>query len=239
MLKKILLLGWISCLVAAICLGSTITSSTSTTVVTFSGFDNGKEKEVDLVGSVANVGADACVFQAIGSGNTSNSQCLGANFSITLTPQNSQTGSATWTITNTGVADITTLSLDLQPGNSVFHVCGVAGAVVSGNCGNGGGSVSSVSGGSNISATVDYSNLAQDLETQGPQPYSPLYGKITFTWAPGVFVSSDTFTFGANSDFFLSASATPEPATYGMVGLALVVIGALRMRRHSGKLKRV
>ena len=236
-MKKIILRLGLSCVVAGVAFGSTITSSTSTTIVTFTGFDGGKEKGIDLAGSVAAAGADTCVFQAIGSGNTSNSQCLGTNFTITLTPQNAQTGSATWSITNTGAAAITSLSIDLQPGNSIWHVCGVAGTVVSGNCGNGGGSISTVSGGANIAATIAYSNLATDLETSGPQPYSPLYGKVTFTWAPGVFASGNVFTFGGNSDFFINS--VPEPATYGMVGLALVGIGALRMRRrNAGKLKR-
>ena len=238
-MKRTLLLLGLGCLAVGVSLGSTINApSSSDTVALFTGYDGGKEKEINLAGSVAflnagGAGNDGCVFTTIGTGNSADSVCQGGTFTITLTPPNSETGSATWSITNTNTSAvaITSLTINLQPGNSIFHPCGTpgTGTIVSGNCNNSGGSVSSVSGGLGIVADVYYKNLATDLVTSGPQPYSPLFYEVQFTWASGVFMPNATaFTFGANSDFFVA----PEPATYGMVGLALAGLGALRFRRR-------
>jgi hypothetical protein len=235
-MKKILLILGTLNLSAAALFASTINTSTATNGTTFSGFDGGPEKESDLVGSVANVGNDVCTFVVVGTGNSAYSQCIGLGFTILLTPPGSQTGSATWTITNTaatGTTPITSLTLNIQPSGSVFFPClDKNGNITQGNCAHSAGSVTSVSAGDAISGDVAYTNLATDLLSGGGHPFSPLYGQITFTWAPDVFTGGLAFAFGADTDFFAPAAPVPEPATYGMVGLALAGLGALRFRRR-------
>jgi hypothetical protein len=246
-MKKILLILGTLNLSAAALFASTINTSTATNGTTFSGFDNGPEKETDLAlggtGAVASVGGDVCTFVVVGTGNSANSQCVGLGFSITLTPPNSQTGSATWTITNTAGTAITDLTLNIQPSNSAFFPClDKNGNIAQGNCAHSAGSVSTISGGtggtSAIVANVDYTNLATDLNSGGGHPFSPLYGQVTFHWTGSgggcvgctVFSGVGTeFTFGADTELF---APVPEPATYGMVGLALAGLGALRFRRR-------
>ena len=46
------------------------------------------------------------------------------------------------------------------------------------------------------------------------------------------FTGGTQFDFKAQTDYMIAAAATPEPATYGMVGLALAGLGALRLRRR-------
>jgi len=232
-MKKTLAALGVMYLCAAVSFASTINSSTAINGTTFSGFDNGPEKGTDLGGAIAFVGGDQCTFITV----ASNSVCTGTGFTITLTPPTAITGSATWNIHNNataGTGAITSLTLNLQPANSVFFACvDKGGAIVQKNCANGGQSVQSVSAGSAITGNVLYTNLATDLLSSGGHPYSPLYGEITFSWAAQVFTGGLNFSFGTDTELFAPAAATPEPATYGMVGLALAAFGMLRLR--SGK----
>ena len=207
-------------LCAAVSFASTINNSTATNGTQFSGFDNGSEQDTDLAGAVASVGGDVCTFITV----ASNSTCTGIGFVISLTPPAANTGGQAWDIHNNaaaGIGAITSLTLNIQPSNSVFDIClDNTNAITQGNCAHGGGSVSTKSGGSAISADVAYTNLATDLLSGGGHPFSPLYGQVTFNFTTA-FTGGMDFTFGASSDLF--APATPEPATYGMVGIALVL----------------
>jgi hypothetical protein len=236
-MKKPLIIAGLVCLFSAVVCASTINSSSATVGTTFSGFDNGPEKGTDLGGAIAYLpGGDTCTFITV----ASNSVCTGLNFTITLTPPTANTGSATWTITNTSGNEITELTINLQPSNSVFHPCAdKSGNIVQKNCGGSGSSIQSVSGGSAITANVTYTNLATDLNTSGAHPYSPLYGQVTFYFGtcPGCtsFIGQNsTFTFSGSTDLF-AVSTAPEPATYGMVGFALAALGAARFYRRKRK----
>lgn len=85
---------------------------------------------------------------------------------------------------------------------------------------------SGAAGTAGITATALYTDLLTDPSQ--PTPVGDEWGDLLLTFT-GTFTSGNTFTFRGDTD----SISTPEPATVGMMGLALIGLGALRFRRRS------
>jgi hypothetical protein len=152
-----------------------------------------------------------------------NNLCTSANnFSIDITPGNSQTNSATWTITNLrSGAVLSSVNINViisSPKAVAFD----------------GGSIHGVTAGT--TAAVADAFLTDAVHTTGQTPNQATeYARLILTFSNN-FTSTagvNTFGFGAGNHFLDSYVAdVPEPGTYGMVGLALAGLGALKFRRR-------
>jgi hypothetical protein len=206
---------------ASIISGSANLIGTTYTVVV------GKSNEamLDLTASTifitySNGGTDSCTFTSLSGTCTP----LDAGFSFVGTPPTSQTNSATWVLNNNQGAGIwiTSATFDILPSSptkSGFDL----------------GSVKTVSAGTTSATATATLNNALHTSVQLPAQATE-FGQLilTFSTAAGAqFVGGTNFDFGASTHFIDSAIPdAPEPATLGMVGLALAGIGALRFRKR-------
>ena len=136
-------------------------------------------------------------------------------FDFSLTPTSSQAHSSGWTFVNQGAAShyIQNIYIDLLPAGAAFI----------------GGSLSHFGNANTLTANGQLSNVVYaSPDTPGTSNYYRNL-TITFTGADGAhkFDGGETYIFGNDQ----IAVVVPEPATYGLVGLALAGLGMLRARR--------
>jgi hypothetical protein len=170
---------------------------------------------------------------------------LANQFNVIVTPPNSQTSAADWTISN--LSTLTMVSLTL---NGIYASTPPSGQVLTGfnpalSAGlpsyNGTGSpatacgpttgvggcleTTSTPGGTTAAqASVLYSN---ELRMFGQSLNNDLWGQITLTFNTSPFSTGQTFQFKIDTDGYTSAQQfvdTPEPSTFGMAGLALAFL---------------
>jgi hypothetical protein len=184
--------------------------------------------------------------------------CAGTGFTVTF-PSGTQTdpdaggSGATWTITNTRAAgagnQITSIFFNAVTGLLAFDRCMTGAGTFSdatnssGNCSTGSGGIEGTTGSNTgwsaatatggtagISAAALYAN---ELKISSQAVQGDAWGSLKLTFGGTTsFVNGDTFTFQADTDKLASAGGTvPEPATFGLVGLALVGLGVLRSRK--------
>ena len=210
---------------ASIISGSTNLIGTTYTVVV----GNSNEKMKDLTGATIFVTysdstTDSCTFGSL------TGTCVGANFNFGGGSPTSTVGSASLLLTNSGSASvwITSATIDIlftSPANSGFDL----GSII-GTSGPNGGTTAA-------SATATLTNA---LHTSAQTPAQATeFGQLILTFSTGAgaqFIGGTSFGFGATTHFMDSVTPdvapTPEPATLGMVGLALAGIGALRFRKR-------
>ncbi len=238
---------------AASLFGSTITSSTITSPTgtvgsyNFNTFDAAATSMGGLIVQVnyANSTSATCTWV-----NGTNGCTSATNFSITETDGANGTFNGTWNFTDskTGTSVLSLVFIGSGPGNASGFVgfdlcwnsantpnyantggsntaCGVEGTVGS----NIGWSAGTVAGGNtNIPTSVVYTNAVK-LPTAAT-PVGDEFSKVTFNFTSGSFTNSATaFTWRMDSD--LLSSPVPEPGTLGVVGIALLGLGGLRLRR--------
>src|SRR5712691_5093303 len=214
------------CLSSAVSFASIISGQTNligTTYTVVIGKNN--EKMQDLTGATifiaySDLTTDSCTFGSL------TGTCLGTNFNFAGTPPTSQTNSATWLLTNSRSASIwiTSATIDIlftTPTLSGFDL----------------GSLITTSAGTTAASAA--ATLTNALHTSAQTPAQATeYGRLILNFSTGAgaqFVGGTTFGWGAATHFMDSVvpdAAAPEPATLGMVGLALAGIGALRFRKR-------
>jgi hypothetical protein len=222
--------------------GTTITTSTGT--VTTWAISNATSGLSNMGGMlVAVTWADNTVFNCVW---VNGSGCSVANgFSVTETDGANGTFNGTWSLTNlraaSNIRSIMLNGLGTPSGRTVFDTCwngsnpGTIDLTPGNGCGTATGTAGSnqgytawsASGGSNAPSpsTVVYSNR---INTYAGNAVGDLWGMVTINFTNNGFVNGDTFTWRMDTDLV----TTPEPATAGFVGLALVAFGCLRFRRH-------
>jgi len=193
-------------------------------------------------------GTATCTFA-----NNSNVCTSAGNFSLTITPANQNTSAATWEIRNlrTGTAgttdDLISVMMDGTNANNgvpglgtVFNPCVTSTSPLVFNLGGGcsgagtgnGESIQSHSGGiTGVTATVFYDKVVM-LSTDSV-PGGNLWFRATMTFSGTTFEGQGSgggtaFLFDGDTDMV----DIPEPATYGLVGLALAAFGAFRLRKR-------
>jgi hypothetical protein len=174
---------------------------------------------------------------------------LANQFNVVVTPPNSQTSAADWTVSNLSTLNMLSLSL-----NGVYASAPAAGqfltafnpavdqitghpsytgagspAVTCGPTTGIGGCLEATStpGGTTAAlASVLYSNA---LHPSGQVVNLDFWGTITLTFNTSPFQASETFQFKIDTDGLTGASVdiiTPEPGTLGMAALGLLLFGA-------------
>ena len=112
-----------------------------------------------------------------------------------------------------------------------------AGAI-GGTCGNEGTpgtnigwTASGLNGGRNIStSSVTYTDRVR-LPTGPANGVGDEFSEVTLNFASGVFTNTQqAFTWRMDTDLLLAS--VPEPATFGLVGLALLALGGVKARRR-------
>ena len=214
------------CMSSAVSFASVISGSTNLIGTTYT-VVVGKSNEAmqDLTASTIFItyssgGTDSCTFTSL------TGTCAGAGFSFAGTPPTSQTNSATWALNNNQGSGIwiTSATFDILPSTptkSGFDL----------------GSVITVSAGTSTATATATLNNALHTAAQTPAQATE-FGQLILTFSTGAgvqFVGGTSFDFGASTHFIDSAildAQAPEPATLGMVGLALAGIGAQRFRKR-------
>jgi hypothetical protein len=153
----------------------------------------------------------------------------GTNWTIS----NNRTGFIMSSITFNGIAGLIAFDRcmafsgggfsDNNPLSCLFGAEGTPGS-------NTGFSVASGTGGtSGIEGTVQYQNA---VHLAASSSVGDLWGQITIAFSGATFDSGETFTFRADTDELGQVTANPEPATMGLMGAALALIGfKLRKRK--------
>jgi hypothetical protein len=227
-----------------------VTNSTGTVgVYNLSAFDTTSDLQAGLIVQVTWYGgaSSSCTWTATGT-------CTGGTgFTVSETNGANGTYNGTWNFTNSRAAsNVDTITfLGSGAGNPngpvAFNMCWNGTAVSTTNTGcvansgtagsNLGWTAATVAGGNGTASPTNvlYTN-AMKLPTNTGVPVGDEFSKVVFTFAntptTGNFGTSGTaFTWRMDSDS-VSAVAAPEPATYGMVGLALAGLGALRLRKR-------
>jgi hypothetical protein len=222
-LRKTTIIGGLICFSTLACFASSITSSTNTIGTSYTAVIGGSSVAFsDLTNAVISVTfSDAsfgsCVFA---SQSSSVFGCGTASFDIVLSPKNSQSNSHSWQIDNLKAAgtSITSLSIDVLQSTAV-------------KVGFDSATVTTAAGGSAISAAAELTN-ALHTSVQTPAQATE-FGLLILSFSGTQFDGGTNFTFNASNHFITSAiSDVPEPATLGMVGLALAGLGALRFRKR-------
>ena len=171
--------------------------------------------------------------------------CTGSNFLVSEADGANGTYDGTWNFTNRKVVSSlkSVTFLGSGPGNLggnvAFNMCWTGSAVSTTNTGcvansgtpgsNLGWTAATLAGGNASSpSSVLYTNMIK-LPSNAGAPVGDEFGTVIFNFANGNFASSPTaFTWRMDSDTV--SLATPEPATLGMVGLALVALSFVRLR---------
>ena len=204
--------------------------------------------EVDTTGSssLVTIGAGNVKFQnltaasisvtfsdGIGNGSCSFSNFTGSDFGCTTgkfeflgTPQTSNTNGQGWAVlnqrTNAAGHDITSVTIDLLSSTPTGVGWDKA-------------SITSASPTGSLSANATLTNA---LHTSAETPATATHYAVLILNNFAGFNGGTEFDFKANTSFVATAIAeVPEPATYGMVGLALAGLGALRLRRRKASPK--
>ena len=227
-----------------------VTDSTGTVgVYNLSSFETTSDLQAGLIVQVTWYGgaSSSCTWTATGT-------CTGGTgFTVSETDGANGTYNGTWHFTNSRAASnldtITFLGSGVGNPNGpvAFNMCWNGTAVSttntgcvanSGTAGSNLGWTAATVGGGNATASpsnVLYTNMMK-LPTNPGAPIGDEFSKVVFTFADtpaaGHFATSGTaFTWRMDTDS-VSPVTAPEPATYGMVGLALAGLGALRRRKR-------
>jgi hypothetical protein len=195
---------------------------------------------------------EGCVF-------LSTAVCAGADFTALVNPASSQTNSATWEIFNdklTGGAvgtnitsvlyDLSTVSTsqgkDTYHGASFFPCVDGAGVPTSGGCAGGFTARSVSAGNAALAANAAYFNGVAPPSTPYTY-YTQLLLTFTTQFSGGCATTpcstGNEFGFQTSSILWATlapdAEPVPEPATYSMVGLAFLGLGALKFKRTKAR----
>ena len=248
MKKKIFTVIGIVCCGAGLLSASNITASSASSGTNYfaTGPFNANQKASEVVGMTVTITyvsgsvIDTCAFAATGICAT----VVGSRTLASTTPASQNTSAALWSVFNTQAGEtVSTVTFNGVPGKTVFNPCltsgtpNFSGSGCAAPAGEDPGfgnslSVSSHSGGLALNAKANYSDA---VRAAGNVYLSDLYAKVVLTnFTGGSFTSSATaFTFDADTDQVTALTVdTPEPATYGLVGLALAGLGALKFRRR-------
>lgn len=216
---------------------STIVGQTYTVAVTESDTTGADMVGMLITATYSNGTSLTCSWTS--SGTCSNTP-TGGGFSVTYPAGNSTSplnGGTDWTIANTRTGlSLTSIVFDGIPGKTAFDRCmGLLGGfndtgtsllacLGEGTANSSAGySVGDGNGGSAINANVQYSN---QLHLAGQAAVGDLWGKITIAFTSN-FAPGATFTFRTDTDTLspLILTDAPEPATFAMMGAALLVLG--------------
>jgi hypothetical protein len=187
--------------------------------------------------------------------------CTGTGFTVNFPtgvgtdPDAGGGSSATWTVTNTRTNatghQMTSMFINGIPGNIGFDRCMTGVGTFSdatnsgGNCSTGSGGIqgttgsnigwsfaTATGGSAGITATGQYAN---ELKIAAQAFQGDAWGSLRITFGGTAFQGGNsTFTFQADTDALASAvGIVPEPATYGLIGLGLAGLGALRFRKRT------
>jgi hypothetical protein len=179
--------------------------------------------------------------------STSLMGCNGTNSMFTIRVSAGDTRNATWTVDNNHAnvfgsgENLVSFTINALAGYVGFDQClngltgnkpGVPGptsnpnqfCLGTGTTNSGTGLAAQDGTGGNNTMSVVYSNR---LYTP-TQNLGDLYGTATFTVDGSSFTPSEVFTWEMDTDLMV----TPEPATFGMMGFALIVLGGIR-RKYS------
>jgi len=212
------------CLSSALSFGSTINSLTTSAGFTYTGTVGSSNVSFnDLLNTLITVtfsdnSSFACSFSSLGAQDVGCT--VASKFGFDGTPKNSQTNSATWTISNLNSLAITSVSINIITPGAGFDTGTSPGP----------GTVKGVSAGDVISANALLTN-AIHTSVQTPAQATE-YAVLVLSGFSG-FTTGLNFGFSASNHLIAGAVAdVPEPATYAMVGLALAGFGTLKFRRR-------
>lgn len=232
-MKSVLALITFGTIVASLASASTISSLTHTVGqgFTISGIGQSSVKFTDLVPAAtmsvtfSDSTSGGCTLASFPNPSGYVGCNVANSFNLVLSPPNSQTNSAGWTITNlsgTGGPSILTITIDLNPDTAA------SGFIV----GFDNGSVQTRSGGASLSGSA---LLTDALHTSGQAAASATqYGKLVLSFDSGTFNNGLTFTFNAANHFINGPVIVdvPEPASYTMIGLGLALLSFVQARRR-------
>lgn len=179
-----------------------------------------------LAGSTVNVvfvggGSAGCTFV----GNS----CVGTGFSLVVS--SGDTFGSTWTITNTSGFAMGTMGIGLS--NGAFNICSTVNTTCAGVT-TGTGTARALSDGAGGTAALGAFGTYSGRVSIGAGPaVTDLYTSLGLNFDS--FASGTTFTFSIDTDVFGAGgggepTGSPEPATYALVGGALIGLAALRRR---------
>jgi PEP-CTERM motif-containing protein len=227
---KPLILSLVVSIASSVSFGGAITSTTTAVGTSYTAVIGANSvKGSDLLNAIVvatfsngtTTTTATCTFD-----NAGNCSSLG-NFDLIVSPSSSQTNSAGWMADNLKVAGtwITSIDINVLPANDGFTVGSIGGKIS--------GKEAGTSSASAAAVLQDRLHLASDPNGLAVTDYGRLI--LNFTTTAGTRLDGGTsFGFDAGNDFVTSAvpDFTPEPATYGLVGVALIGIGFLKVRRR-------
>jgi hypothetical protein len=170
--------------------------------------------------------------------------CNAGSYVLSVTGGDTNASSTIWTVNNQSMGTIDSLTVSLT--GAVFNPC-VSGGVPTSQSGCASSTPGAGTGGSVIGNTPDSGTTAatavvaysNELRLGGINglTYGDAYTQVVLTFSNN-FNTGDTFTFLADTDLAPgfgsvgTVTGNPEPATYGLVGGALVGLALLRRRRN-------